>query len=114
MNLLPKSRGDWICLAFLMGCLLILLGCSAVAAKMPATQEDLAEVAESTARAAQEGNPIAAIINGLASAGAALTGMVYLSRRRRTSPQNDLETLERVKRGKALAEAKVKSNDVTV
>lgn len=101
----PRDRTDVLLLAMIAGCVLVLAGCAAIEKRLPATQGDLAEVAEATRNAAEQGNPIAAILNGLASAGAALTGMVYLSRRRRNSPQNDLATLDRVKRGEALAKA---------
>ena len=76
---------------------ILIAGCSA----MPATQGDLEEVANATLEAANDGNPIAQIIQGVGWLAAAVGTVGYTSRRRRGSIEANAKRMADLKAAEA-------------
>lgn len=102
---------------FAAGMMLLALGfltaCSGLASEvgeiLPVTQGELAEAVEANRPGTEGGNPLSAIFYSLGSVLLSVVTAVktvsVASRRRRATPENDLDTLNRVERGKKLRNA---------
>lgn len=102
---------------FAAGILLLALGfltaCSGLAdgvsSALPVTQGELAEAVEANRPGTEGGNPLSAIFYSLGSVLLSVVTAVktvsVASKKRRATPENDMDTLARVERGQRLRDA---------
>ncbi len=113
-----KSYKTWTVIGLLFLALGFLASCraagDALEAMRPATIADIQEATEANRPGSESGNPFSGILYGLGTLVLSVTGALkansVLSSKRRASPQNDIETAKRVKRGEVLMEAKARMN----